>query len=313
MELLKKKFEEVEKHKDNIKLEIQNIFTKIRNALNSREEQLLIEIDNFYNNKYLNEDIIKKGEKLPKQIQISLEKGQLIEKEWDNNNLNSYINDCLNIENSIKFINIINENINKYNIIDKLKIKYISNVDNLIEIIKSFGKITHNKYSLRDCPINIKKERKYIVTGDNKNIFTKISLDGEWMGTICQNELDKSKDIHKWKIKILKTNCKAIMVGVATNDFDINSSYYNCGFFFNFFNLGLYSGPPYNYEGKKTNLREAGNEIVVIFNMKKKTLKFIINGEDKGDSYTNIPVEKPLFPAILLCYQNDSVEIDEIE
>ena len=44
-------------------------------------------------------------------------------------------------------------------------------------------------------------------------------------------------------------------------------------------------------------------------NMKKRTLKFIINNEDKGDSYTDIPIDKPIFPAICLCDQNDSVEI----
>ena len=42
------------------------------------------------------------------------------------------------------------------------------------------------------------------------------------MGTICENELDKSIEEHKWKIKILKAYNKQIMVGVAPSDFDIN-------------------------------------------------------------------------------------------
>ena len=46
-------------------------------------------------------------------------------------------------------------------------------------------------------------------------------------------------------------------------------------------------------------------------NMKKRTLKFIINNEDKGDSYTNIPIDKPLFPAIILYHKDDSVEITD--
>ena len=45
--------------------------------------------------------------------------------------------------------------------------------------------------------------------------------------------------------------------------------------------------------------------------MKKRTLKFIINNEDKGDSYTNIPIDKPIFPAVLLDDVDDSVEITE--
>jgi len=48
-------------------------------------------------------------------------------------------------------------------------------------------------------------------------------------------------------------------------------------------------------------------------NMKKRALKFIINDEDKGDSYTNIPIDKPLFPAIILHHKNDSIEIEEYQ
>ena len=46
-------------------------------------------------------------------------------------------------------------------------------------------------------------------------------------------------------------------------------------------------------------------------NMEKGTLKFIINNKDEGDSYTNIPLDKPLFPAVFLYNINDSVEIIE--
>ena len=46
--------------------------------------------------------------------------------------------------------------------------------------------------------------------------------------------------------------------------------------------------------------------------MKQRTLKFIINNEDKGDSYINIPIDKPIFPAVLLYNKNDSVEITEV-
>ena len=188
LEALKKIFLTIEKDKEDLKLKIQNIFTKIRNAIKHREDALLIEIDNLYNTKYFNEDIIKKGEKLPKQIKLSLEKGKLIDKEWDNNNLYSYINDCINIENNIKNVNIINENINKSNIKNKIKIKFNTNenqLDDFLKIIKTFGEIYYDdfKYSLKNCPINIKDTRKYVISGDNNNIITKTGKTG-WMGTI---------------------------------------------------------------------------------------------------------------------------------
>ena len=67
--------------------------------------------------------------------------------------------------------------------------------------------------------------------------------------------------------------------------------------------------PPHNYLNQKTNLKKVKNEIIVILNIPKKSLKFIIDNEDKGESYFDIPIDKPLSPAVLLSSQNDSVEI----
>ena len=133
------------------------------------------------------------------------------------------------------------------------------------------------------------------------------------MGTICTEELDKSIEEHKWKIKILNSKSNDIMVGVAPIDFDIHStSQINCcGWYYVCSSTKLYSGPPFNYRGKDSGLSRVQNEITIVMNMKKRTLKFIINEEDKGDTYNGIPIDKPLFPAVLLYYQNDSVEITD--
>ena len=131
------------------------------------------------------------------------------------------------------------------------------------------------------------------------------------MGTICENELEKSIE-HKWKIKILKSYDKSIMVGVAPIDFNINSSSYNnCGWYFYCLNSKLYSGKPHNYSDKETNLSKVNDEIIIVMNMNKRILKFIINNEDKGESYTDIPIDNPLVPAVCLYNINDSVEILE--
>ena len=212
MESMKKIFEDIEKNKENLKLEIQNIFTKIRNILNEREEELLSEVDHQFNSKFINEDIIKKREKLPKQIKLSIEKGKSIDKEWDEKNLYSYINDCINIENYIKIVNNINDKINKSNIKNKIKFKFIpkeNQLDSITKTIKSFGNIYYNAFSFKECPLNIAEKRKYLISGNNKNIVTKTGSDG-WMGTICENELDKSIEEHKWKIKFLKQRIKIL-------------------------------------------------------------------------------------------------------
>ena len=114
---LKEIYNKINESKEEIKLKIINIFTKIRNIINEREDKLLLELDNIYNNIYFKEDIIKKGDKIPNEIKIYLEKGKILEKEWDDNEnkLINRINDCINIENNIQNITELNKNIEKYN------------------------------------------------------------------------------------------------------------------------------------------------------------------------------------------------------
>ena len=307
----------IEKNKEELKLNVLKIFTKIRNAINEREDQLLLIIDNKFNNQFINDEIIKKGERLPKKIKESLEKGKKINTDWNNNNLLTYINDSINIENNIKEIKLIKEDINKCNENDKI-IKFKPKEDslnNLIETIKSFGEIYNSyKYSFRECPQNLNGDKKYIVTGDKRNIITKKGKSQVWVGIICENELDKSIEEHKWKIKILKTYQNDYMVGVAPIDFDIySSSFYNCGWYYHCYYSALYSGPPFNYCRKSSGLPQANTEIIVVMNMKKRSLKFIIDNVDKGDSYINIPIDNPLFPTVFLCDENDSLEIIECQ
>ena len=117
---------------------------------------------------------------------------------------------------------------------------------------------------------------------------------------------------HKWKIKILKAQYNQIMVGVAPIDFDIyTSNHHTCGWYLNCYNSTLYSGPPHNYNGIRTNISKIENEIIVVMNMKKRTLKFLVHNEDKGEQYSDIPIDKPLFPAVLLYNKNASIEIME--
>jgi len=132
--------EKISKNKEELKLDIQKIFTKIRNELNNREDELLLEVDKEYEKMNYNNNILKESQKLPNKIKISLEKGEKLCKKMDDIiNLNSLVNDCVNIENEIKNINLINENIKKFSSINT-QIKFNSgNKQKIIESIKNFG------------------------------------------------------------------------------------------------------------------------------------------------------------------------------
>ena len=115
---LKDIFENINKNKEELKIMISKIFTQIRNTINQREDEILIEVDQKFDNLFFKEDIIHLGENLPNKIKIALEKGKIIEKEWNGKNykLNSIINDCIDIEKKIEKINDINKIIEKCNL-----------------------------------------------------------------------------------------------------------------------------------------------------------------------------------------------------
>ena len=314
IEQLKIIYEKINENKEQLKNKIQKVFTKIRNQLNDREDELLSLVDNKYDSIFFKEDIFKKNEKLPNKIKLSLKNTNIVDNDWnDESKLSSLINYCTNIENNINEVNIINEKIkqSKSNKIDKIQFfpEKDNEINNFLESIKTFGKICYNKniYKFKKCPNNINSNRKYTVSGENENILTKTG-DNDWMGTICENELEKNEE-HIWKIKILRTYNYNIMIGVAPNEFEINSSIYdNYGWYYYCYNSKFRSGPPHNYD-KKTSLPNKKDEVIVIMNLNKRTLTFKI--EDKTESYTDIPIDKPLVPAIFLYHKNDSIEITE--
>ena len=310
---LKQVFEKIHNKKEELKLQVQKIFTNIRNKINEREDQLLLKVDNQFDKLFIKEDIIKDSEKLPNEIKILLEKGEIIDNDWnDTNKLNSLLNTCINIENNIKNLNIIKENIKKCNKENIDKIKFVPNEENKINIfsetINSFGDIIYDDYffKFKKCHVNVQKGLEYEISGPKQNIATKTVTSG-YLCVICENAFEKNK-IYKWKIKILKTNNYDIKIGITTIDFMEKSQNYENGWYLFLYNNLLYSGPPHNITRKKTNLKKNEN-IIVIMDMNKRTLTFMNENIDKGDSYNDIPIDKSLFPSVIFYDQNDSVEI----
>ena len=134
------------------------------------------------------------------------------------------------------------------------------------------------------------------------------------MGSICKYQLEKDKE-YSWIIKILKTQSYQIFFGVSTIKFDLNNSSYesnkNCGWYLFLQNSSLYSGPPHNYQGHNSkNINKKKDEIKVVMNMKKRTLQFLIDNEIIN-SYSNIPIDVPIVPSVMLYNINDSIEILE--
>ena len=200
---LKILFEEINKNKEDSKNKIIKIFTKIRSELNNREEELLKKIDEEYENLNFNNDIIKKSEKLPDKIKLSLNEGKSIDNNWNinNNKLNLLMNNCINIETNIKEIIYDVKNINKFNDIINYKIEFETKDIKSINDIKYFGEISCKKILriLSDSLI-INKNKVFIesliswINPENEittNLLYRKSIDGDSYDTfhrLCDNK-----------------------------------------------------------------------------------------------------------------------------
>ena len=297
-------------NKKDLKQKIKNIFKRIRDKIDEREENLLIEVDFLFDDLLFNEKA--KINNIYEIIKSTLKKSEIIAYELNNNNKNyiTLINNCINFENTIiqidKDLNKMdnNANINEY-IFQEFYPEENHLLNNYLEKIEKFGFIYSNNFQFKECPNDIEVK--------DGNIIKKISKEG-WVGVKYQNKLSKSKEEYIWIIKILKSFNKSIMVGVAPIDFDNKSPTFNYGWYYYCYSSSFYSGPPHNYINKKTNLKKPKKEIKLIMNMKKRSLKFIIDNEnnDNGE-FTNIPIDKYLVPVVFLYHTNDSIELINVD
>ena len=345
---LKNSFEEINKKKEEMKITIQKIFTKLRNELNNREDELLLKIDDKFNNSFVKEENLKIFEKMPNQIQKILEEIKLVDKEWDIENLNYFLNCCSNLENKISKIKKDNESLQKcvsskiYRVDYSLK-EYEQN--QILEKIKTLGDVYY-EFEF-EKPLKDKNEEvEYILEGEKENIITKVSKQQNWIRILSKNILNEPKEYY-FTIKILKTKSKNIMIGIAQtvpqilnkdflsvfkslqnqknplnkntlrkrslmvtilNKFDIDIIL-NYGWYYSISSSSLYSDFPQNYRGKSINLDNKNNEIKIKINMKDGLFDLILENNNIISLYNNIPLDKPISLSVLLFDEEDSIEI----
>ena len=184
-----------------------------------------MEVDKQFSEICCDENILKQCEKLPIKVKLSLEKGKNIE--FNDDRLPSFINDCINIENNIKDIDIIQENINKCkNDADiYIKFNFEQQLNLILENIKIFGNIFVNNNIIDSSIINKEGEKQELIIKWIKEKINKDNINFEKIFTMSLNG-NSSKEFHTYcdnkgpTLTIIKTTENKIFGGFTPLNWD---------------------------------------------------------------------------------------------
>ena len=195
---LKNIFKSIVKNKEKVKLEIKKSFDKINEELNNRENQLMIEVDNIYDDIFIKEDIVKEMEKLPEKIKLTLELNRDIYSNNNKEDLIYLVNNYISVENYIKEINAMNEKIKTLESEDNLIIDYIYNNEIILEQINKFGYFHRNIIPefLKSSIIKGDSKNQNLITNWIKQKVKKDELNFELIFKMSENGSD-SKNFHE--------------------------------------------------------------------------------------------------------------------
>ena len=160
----KKTFEEINEKSEKLKLKIQKVFTNIRNEINKKEDEILLDLDKKLGSFFLDKEYVKNIDRIPNKVKISLENGKILEKNWKEKELNESLYNCLNIENSIKSINELKEKI-KINNLNHLHLNFDFNE---IDCINNISKILKENLYESEIQYNFLNESNIIKTQNEK-------------------------------------------------------------------------------------------------------------------------------------------------
>ena len=227
-------YENMNKKKEDLKLKVMGVFTKIRNFLSEREDKLLLEIDKKYKLILFNDEEIKDNEKLPKKIKYLLEKGKKVENESKNEkniNIHSIIINCINIEQAIKKIKTLKESIENNENTKQFELEFVHEYDlNVLkESIQKFGTILSHSNLINYKDRSILKDNYLFISGLkewNKNVsfelLFKKSRDGNSYKTfhdLCDNKGET--------LILIKSSEGFIIGGYTPLEWDSNSGWKN--------------------------------------------------------------------------------------
>ena len=158
----------------------------------------------------------------------------------------------------------------------------------------------------RECPEDLYPEKMYTVYEKNPKYVSKTVLG---FCTILGAAPIPLNAITTWTIKILKppkSRPYRVYIGVSPSDIDKNT---RCNFMGSGWHVEcgqgeLFSGPTHklnyrNYSYRGSSISK-GTKFKITMDTKKGALSYVMWGEDFGKAFGDIPLDKPLYPSVIV-------------
>lgn len=311
---LQKKREEFEKSIGEIRAAIDASFNRLRKAITDRETALLTQLEEVQEKESDAIDMLALStENLRIEAEQALEAGNQAAENWDNERLGEMVKAVSDVRREISKIRGITSGA-EASIAPPPKVAYKDTLEEIVPKIDNFGYISvgrsGGKYvsEWREAPL---------CSPLPDDATAVVAVGGNRTPDITKDPLP-SKAVTRWRIKFLKNGDGWwLWVGVAPESIDLSktSNETSCGWYLNTYNSTLYSGPPHNYSSKdyaKGKLRDfgIGSILDVSMNTSDGTLSFSGDGgRTFVPAYSNIPLNQPLYPAVIFNHKGHSVQI----
>lgn len=307
-----KRRDEFERDIEVVRTAINTAFNKLREALDSRETELMTQLESIRSSQ---DEEANTPDTTTKNLRAEavrvLAAGRRVAESWDDERLREMVKAVADVRcETAKIKSVISGADEIATSFPKLKFD-----DGLDEITRKIGSTCEirvgspgSKYvgEWRDAP-NCRTLQGnptiVVATGNNR------------AADITKTPLGQ-RAVTKWRIKFLRNGDGWwLWLGVAPASINLakTNNDTECGWYLNTHNSTLYSGPPHKYGTKeyangKARDFEKGSVIDVTMDTTDGTLSFSRGKESFGPAYLGIPLNEPLYPAVIFNCEGHSVQ-----
>lgn len=304
LDSLQKMYDEMSQKKGELLNQIRGFFDRVKAEICSREVKLLTDVERCWEEKYDCSDIIQQASERVEHARSIIGS--------ENRNAQQSHTEMDTLARVLKDICDKTEQVAKR----PFELEFASNFEDIKTKIETLGSVGY-RCRFKPCPSVIAANKKYVVSGrDGGEIATKVEVHGCWSAVIGDTAIPMiGRKITRWAFKPVNIKDGLMMVGVAPASIDLNEDlpHMTCGWYFYCKDASLYSNP---YARQRTlkykkwsDAVKVSNEVGVVVDAENRTISFVVANECLGPSYVDIPIDKPLVPAVCLYGINDSVEI----